>query len=194
MVTMETHGDGHPTAGATEHGVTGFRLCREVAGLFENVGATYVEFHNFKWDLQAYVDVVDGEMIIERFKTKREVQHGVREDVESYSWLLERFNRVMGKAPLCVVTDQDPAMKIAIEQVLPGCRHHFCMWHIMMKVSEKVSPGLSNNEEFRKSLNDIVWNETTSTGDFEVQWRLLMEKYNLSDQRWFQKLKTQKGT
>ncbi|XP_019174243.1 PREDICTED: protein FAR1-RELATED SEQUENCE 5-like [Ipomoea nil] len=236
---------------------TGYRLCREVAGSFENVGATYVEFHNFKRDLQTYVDVADGEMIIERFKTKREAcdsfffdYHldeenriarlfwadpigrrsfscygdvisfdatystnrynlvfvpftGVdnhkrcitfavgllsKEDVESYSWLLERFNLAMGKAPLCAVTDQDPAMKIAMEQVLPGCRHRFCMWHIMTKVSEKVGPELSNNEEFRKSLNDIVWNETTSTGDYEVQWQLLMEKYNLSDHRWFQKL------
>ncbi|XP_019197079.1 PREDICTED: protein FAR1-RELATED SEQUENCE 5-like [Ipomoea nil] len=211
---------------------TGMRLCREVAGSFENVGAMYVEFHNFKRDLQAYVDEVDGELIIERFKTKLEVcdsffydYHldeenrlarlfwadpisrrsfscygdvisfdatystnrynlvfipftGVdnhkrcitvaagllnKEDVESYSWLLERFIHAMGNAPLCVVTDHDPAMKIAIRQVLPGCSHRYCMWHIMTKVGEKVGPELSNNEVFRKSLNDIVWSETTST-------------------------------
>ncbi|XP_019166876.1 PREDICTED: protein FAR1-RELATED SEQUENCE 5-like [Ipomoea nil] len=167
---------------------TGYRLCREVAGSFENVGATYVEFHNFKRDLYNLVFVpftgVDNH--------KRCITFAVgllsKEDVESYSWLLERFNLAMGKAPLCAVTDQDPAMKIAMEQVLPGCRHRFCMWHIMTKVSEKVGPELSNNEEFRKSLNDIVWNKTASTGDYEVQWQLLMEKYNLSDHRWFQKL------
>ncbi|XP_019191049.1 PREDICTED: protein FAR1-RELATED SEQUENCE 5-like [Ipomoea nil] len=182
---------------------TGMRLCREVAGSFENVGATYVEFHNFKRDLQAYVDEVDGELIIERYNLVFVPFTGVdnhkrcitlaagllnKEDVESYSWLLERFIHAMGNVPLCVVTDQDPAMKIAIRQVLPGCRHRYCMWHIMTKVGEKFGPELSNNEVFRKSLNDIVWNETTSTGDFEVQWQLLMEKYNLSDHRWFQSL------
>ncbi|XP_019163433.1 PREDICTED: protein FAR1-RELATED SEQUENCE 5-like [Ipomoea nil] len=236
---------------------TGFRLCKEVAGSYENVGATDMEFHNFKRDLQSYVDVVDGEMIIERFKTKREVcdrfffdYHldeenrlarlfwadpigrgsfscygdvisfdatystnryslvfvlftGVdnhkrcitfaaglitKEDVESYSWLLERFIGAMGKPPLCAVTDQDPAMKIAMDQVIPECRHRYCMWHIMTKVSEKVGPELAKNEVFRKSLNDIVWNERISSSDFEVQWQLLMEECNLSEHRWFRKL------
>ncbi|XP_019184311.1 PREDICTED: protein FAR1-RELATED SEQUENCE 5-like [Ipomoea nil] len=235
----------------------GFKLCKEVAGSFENVGATEMEFHNFKRDLQKYVDVVDGELIIERLKTKRKLCDSfffdyhlneenrlsrlfwadpigrgsfscygdvisfdatystnrynlvfvpftgvdnhkrsityaagliTREDVESYSWLLERLISATTWSPLCVVTDQDPAMKIAIDQVIPECRHRYYMWHIMTKVSEKVGPGLAQNEVFRKSLNDIVWNERISSSDFEAQWQLLMEKYNLTEHRWFRKL------
>ncbi|XP_019193885.1 PREDICTED: protein FAR1-RELATED SEQUENCE 5-like [Ipomoea nil] len=52
---------------------TGLRFCKEATGSYANVGATDVEFHNFKRDVQTYVDVADGEMIIATFKAKHEV-------------------------------------------------------------------------------------------------------------------------
>nr|GFB06173.1 protein FAR1-related sequence 5-like [Tanacetum cinerariifolium] len=36
-----------------------------------------------------------------------------------------------------VVTDQDGAMKRAIEAVLTESKHKLCMWHIMQKVPAK---------------------------------------------------------
>nr|GLL21910.1 protein FAR1-RELATED SEQUENCE 5-like [Ipomoea trifida] len=51
----------------------GFRLYKEGAGSYANVGATNMEFHNFKRDLQQYIVGADGEMIIEKFTQKREV-------------------------------------------------------------------------------------------------------------------------
>lgn len=42
------------------------------------------------------------------------------EDVEAYSWILEKFILCMGKHPNVIITDQDPALKIAVEKVLPG--------------------------------------------------------------------------
>ncbi|KAL9682555.1 hypothetical protein QQ045_014356 [Rhodiola kirilowii] len=35
-------------------------------------------------------------------------------DVESYSWLLECFKKSIGSEPIVLVTDQDPALKIAV--------------------------------------------------------------------------------
>ncbi|XP_019190597.1 PREDICTED: protein FAR1-RELATED SEQUENCE 5-like [Ipomoea nil] len=116
-----------------------------------------------------------------------------REDTESYVWVLERFKAAMGKSPLCVVTDQDPAMKSAIAQILPECRHRYCMWHIMTKVSEKSGVELSKDQTFRTQLNNIVWNETIGISDFETQWQSLMEKYNLTGRRWFIKLYTERA-
>ncbi|XP_019164619.1 PREDICTED: protein FAR1-RELATED SEQUENCE 5-like [Ipomoea nil] len=52
---------------------TGLRFCKETTGSYANVGATDVEFHNFKRDVQTYVDVADGEMIIATFKAKQEM-------------------------------------------------------------------------------------------------------------------------
>lgn len=43
-----------------------------------------------------------------------------KEDVQSYSWLFDQFLLCMGRAPRMLITDQDPAMKIAIEKIYPG--------------------------------------------------------------------------
>ena len=60
------------------------------------------------------------------------------ESIESYKWLLNSFVKSFGRQPKVVVTDQDPAMKQAIEEVFSTSRHRLCMWHIMKKVADKV--------------------------------------------------------
>ncbi|KAF5806235.1 putative MULE transposase domain, FHY3/FAR1 family [Helianthus annuus] len=60
------------------------------------------------------------------------------ESIESYKWLLNSFLKSFGRQPNVVVTDQDPAMKQAIEEVFPISRHRLCMWHIMKKVADKL--------------------------------------------------------
>lgn len=62
-----------------------------------------------------------------------------REDTDSYTWLLNSFIKAFGKQPTIVLSDQDPAMKKAIEQVLPESQHRLCMWHITSKLSNKVT-------------------------------------------------------
>ncbi|XP_019173876.1 PREDICTED: protein FAR1-RELATED SEQUENCE 5-like [Ipomoea nil] len=79
-------------------------------------------------------------------------------------------------------------MRIAIDRVLPECRHCYCMWHIMTKVNEKLGSELAKDNVFRKKLNAIVWNETIHRVEFEAQWQLLMDEYNLSTHRWFSKM------
>ena len=60
------------------------------------------------------------------------------ESAKRYTWLLKRFKKIFVTVPKVVVTDQDPAMKIAIEKILPDVRHRLCMWHIMSKLTTKV--------------------------------------------------------
>lgn len=60
------------------------------------------------------------------------------EAADSYRWLLTKFVNAFGKEPQVVVTDQDPAMKRAIKDVLPRTRHRLCMWHIWDKLKTKV--------------------------------------------------------
>ncbi|GJX84147.1 FAR1-related sequence 5-like protein [Tanacetum coccineum] len=62
----------------------------------------------------------------------------LREDTEAYTWLLTSFMTAHEKQPTMVVTDQDGAMKRAIEAVLTESTHRLCMWHIMQKVLAKV--------------------------------------------------------
>ncbi|XP_019157467.1 PREDICTED: protein FAR1-RELATED SEQUENCE 5-like [Ipomoea nil] len=54
-------------------GSKGFRLYQESVGSYANIGATDTEFHNLKRDLQSYVHDKDGEMIIAKFKQKRDI-------------------------------------------------------------------------------------------------------------------------
>ncbi|KAH6757657.1 hypothetical protein C2S52_023351 [Perilla frutescens var. hirtella] len=78
------------------------------------------------------------------------------EDNESYSWVFEKFLKCMGNSPGMIITDQDPALKIAVEQSFPDSRHRLCMWHIMMKVPEKAPRTLRKDESFMKRLSDAV--------------------------------------
>ncbi|CAH9058634.1 unnamed protein product, partial [Cuscuta epithymum] len=40
----------------------------------------------------------------------------LKEDVESYVWVFHCFLDVVGREPSCIITDQDPSMRIAIEK------------------------------------------------------------------------------
>ncbi|GKB66349.1 FAR1-related sequence 5-like protein, partial [Tanacetum coccineum] len=61
------------------------------------------------------------------------------EFAKRYRWVLKRFKKVFVKVPKVIVTDQYPAMKIAIEEILLDARHRISMWHIMQMLSSKVS-------------------------------------------------------
>nr|GEW05095.1 copia protein [Tanacetum cinerariifolium] len=62
----------------------------------------------------------------------------LREETEAYTWLLRSFMTAHIKQPTMIVTDQDEAMKLAIEEVLAESIHRLCMWHIMQKIPAKV--------------------------------------------------------
>ena len=60
------------------------------------------------------------------------------ESIESYCCLLRAFLKAHGKQPILVLTDQDPAIKQAIQIVFPESKHRLCVWHIMKKLKFKV--------------------------------------------------------
>ncbi|XP_019189964.1 PREDICTED: protein FAR1-RELATED SEQUENCE 5-like [Ipomoea nil] len=234
-----------------------FRLFKEMVGSFTDIGATCIDFCNFRRDLLAYIAEADAQMVIEdlfkrkeanpdfyfdfdideeaqlsrifwadaesrrnfacfgdvmsfdatystnRYKLvfvpftgvdnhKRCITFGAgliaKEDVESYEWLLKRFKTAMEYTPRCTITDQDPALKIAVPQTMPTTRHRFCMWHIMTKVGEKVGVTLWHNDNFKKELNSIVWDDTLPVDEFERKWKTLMKDFNLEEHRWFAQL------
>ncbi|GJR23732.1 FAR1-related sequence 5-like protein [Tanacetum coccineum] len=61
----------------------------------------------------------------------------LHEDTKSYTWLLTAFMTAFLKEPTMIVTDQDGAMKRAIEAVFTKAKHRLCMWHIMQKIPSK---------------------------------------------------------
>ncbi|XP_019174042.1 PREDICTED: protein FAR1-RELATED SEQUENCE 5-like [Ipomoea nil] len=228
-----------------------------MVGSFTDVGATCIEFCNFRRDLLAYIAEADAQMVIEdMFKRKEEnpdfyfdfdigeeaqltrlfladaecrrnyayygdvmsfdatystnryklvfvpftgvdnhkrcITFGAgliaKEDVESYEWLVMKFKTAMEYTPRCTTTNQDPALKIVVPHIMPTTRHRFCMWHIMTKVGEKVGVALLHNADFKKELNNTVWDDTLTIDEFERKWTTLMKDYNLEEHQWFAQL------
>ncbi|XP_035830896.1 protein FAR-RED ELONGATED HYPOCOTYL 3-like [Helianthus annuus] len=106
------------------------------------------------------------------------------ESIESYKWLLNSFVKSFGLQPKVVVTDQDPAMKQAIEEVFSTSRHRLCMWHIMKKVADK----LCSNDEFKRRMCDIVWTDSIEPEEFERQWKLVMIEFGLTENKWIDEM------
>lgn len=106
-------------------------------------------------------------------------------DSASFSWLFQKFVACMGAPPSLIITDQDLEMKEAIERVLVGTRHRWCMWHIILKIADKVPKNLHENEDFKNELNSYVWSELIEPEVFEEGWRSIMTKYGLIGDSWF---------
>ncbi|XP_019170963.1 PREDICTED: protein FAR1-RELATED SEQUENCE 5-like [Ipomoea nil] len=234
-----------------------FHIYAELVGGVENVGATQLDFKNYRRDVLAYMHLGDCQMVLSKYldikgdysdmyfeyeanevdqltrifwadgyarrqysafgdvvsfdatyKTNRYNLVFVpftgvdnhkkcvtfaaalisREDVDSYFWALRHFKIAMGGASPIAMTDQDPAMKVAVVKEFPDSRHRYCLWHIMTKVGDKVSHDLARNEEFRKELNAVVWNDTATADYFDEAWSSVIEKYGLTDNAWFKRL------
>ncbi|KAL9673325.1 hypothetical protein QQ045_029581 [Rhodiola kirilowii] len=103
-----------------------------------------------------------------------------REDIESYTWLLNYFLKCMGRAPNIVLTDQDPSLREVVPKVMPDTHHRFCIWHIMRKLSSKVGFGTPRLQEFRSKMKALVYDYHIDTEDFEVKWVHLMAEYDMS--------------
>ena len=108
-----------------------------------------------------------------------------KEDVESYTWILEHFRNSMEYEPSIIVTDQDPAIRVAFDKVFNKTRHRWCMWHIMDKVSKKVNASKLRQLGYRKMLGQIVWNDSISPSKFEEGWSEFINTYNEQENSWF---------
>ncbi|XP_062005917.1 protein FAR1-RELATED SEQUENCE 5-like [Rosa rugosa] len=91
-----------------------------------------------------------------------------------------------GSPPKMIITDQDPAMKIAIAQVLPNTFHRYCSWHILNKFSEKI--GAVKCNDYYDDFRSCVWN-SEMTEEFDKKWKEVVDqKSSLSDNGWLQSI------
>ena len=89
--------------------------------------------------------------------------------------------------PICLITDQDPAMKVAIASKFHSTTHRFSLWHIMRKLSEKVGCSLNSNTEFINHFKSCVYNSET-TIEFEQAWQCIIQEFGLEKNEWLSKL------
>ncbi len=110
------------------------------------------------------------------------------ETMKTFKWVFEAFLTAMGgKHPETIITDQDLAMKSAIEKVFPDTKHTNCLFHIMKKWRERTGNTFSEkkNKDLYNEFYDIVHNCLTRV-EFETLWPQMIEKYGLQNIKYLQ--------
>ncbi|GKD82534.1 FAR1-related sequence 5-like protein, partial [Tanacetum coccineum] len=143
-----------------------------------------------KYNYREFGDVVSFDATFKTNKKCVTVAAGLlkNETTKSYIWLLKVFMKAFGKAPSIVVTDQDGAMKNAIQAEFGGFKHRLCMWHITQKLSAKICAKIYDETDFKEKLNKIVWNMYIGPEEFEYKWGKLMEEFKLENHKWLTKM------
>ncbi|CAI9290811.1 unnamed protein product [Lactuca saligna] len=106
------------------------------------------------------------------------------ETIESYSWLLEAFLSSHKKKPTMILSDTDATLSCSIAKVFEGCTHRLCMWHIMSKMPSKIEADLVSNTDFKKRINQLVWNMNIKPSEFENKWDLMLNEFHLKENKW----------
>ncbi|XP_056688516.1 protein FAR1-RELATED SEQUENCE 5-like [Spinacia oleracea] len=107
------------------------------------------------------------------------------EDIVSFEWVFKTFVKAMGgNEPLCLITDEDPAMKVAFPKVFRSTEHRFCMWHIMKKMPDKVCRDLPPDSDFLQKICKAVWSEEIEPSEFEERWAKVISEFKLENHDW----------
>ncbi|GJX34015.1 FAR1-related sequence 5-like protein [Tanacetum coccineum] len=134
----------------------------------------------------------------------------LHEDTQSYTWLLTAFMTAFLKEPTMIVTDQDRAMKRAIEAVFKKAKHKLLihieirislesqMIHVKSQVIRIESHAISleshickeiyNETDFKERFDKIVWNMFIEPLEFEEKWAQLIEDFDLKKHKWLKKM------
>ncbi|XP_020586089.1 protein FAR1-RELATED SEQUENCE 5-like [Phalaenopsis equestris] len=108
----------------------------------------------------------------------------------SFIWLFENWLVAMcGRPPISLITDHHEAMAAAISSVFPDACHRLSRYHILRKCRERLSNlyfihgslETSFEMEFLKCIDEP---ETVQV--FELQWKSILDKYDLGENTWLQ--------
>ncbi|XP_074294079.1 protein FAR1-RELATED SEQUENCE 5-like [Silene latifolia] len=103
----------------------------------------------------------------------------------SFIWVFKKFLDCMGnKEPQCILTDQDPAIKLGVRSVFKKARHRYCMWHIMKKLTDKVESQICKETDFVERICGVVWDTDLEPIKFEEKWTQVINDFELNDNTW----------
>ncbi|RYR78611.1 hypothetical protein Ahy_A01g003448 isoform A [Arachis hypogaea] len=87
-----------------------------------------------------------------------------------------------GVAPKSVITDGDPAMRIAIQKIFPTAHHRLCAWHLLRNATSNICDPRFTQLFKHCMLADIEIDE------FEVMWEAMVEECGVREVEWVQDL------
>ena len=109
------------------------------------------------------------------------------EKEETFKWLFEQFLKCMfNKCPSAIITYQDKAICNAAKHVFPNTRHRYCAWHIKKHILEHLQPFRVCYSDFQEYFKQWVRSDTVE--EFESQWEVLRDKYNLETSSWMMEI------
>jgi zinc finger SWIM domain-containing protein 3 len=105
------------------------------------------------------------------------------EKIKSCVWLFKIFLKAMARKGTTFNRNCEYAsIKYATNQILPNTTHRLCMWHILEKVLERISPSAREDEDFWNALNICVW-AYEIIEEFE-SWHSLITVFQLTSTEW----------
>jgi hypothetical protein len=94
---------------------------------------------------------------------------------------------MLGRAPSTIIIDNDKAMGKAIAEVLPNTTHRLCLGHILQKVPKHFAHIYNKYPSFQVDFHHCI-HDTLTIEEFELEWSLLVSKYELRENDWLNKL------
>uniref|UniRef100_J3M1E7 SWIM-type domain-containing protein n=2 Tax=Oryza brachyantha TaxID=4533 RepID=J3M1E7_ORYBR len=110
------------------------------------------------------------------------------ETVESFKWLFETFKSAMcGKQPKTILTDRSAALKEALSLTWPGTVHRSCLWQIYQNAAKSLKHVFNTFEGFALDFRHCIF-DIKDDQEFDEAWNVIVEKYNLKEEEWLNKL------
>ncbi|CAL4905934.1 unnamed protein product [Urochloa decumbens] len=105
------------------------------------------------------------------------------ETAGSFKWLFETFlNYMSGRQPHVILTDEDPAMRIAIGLVLKKSQHRNCRWHITRVWEYDLDQLYSQHKDKNlKERFESLINYPLGPTQFEVEWKNLVDECGIAE-------------
>ncbi|XP_056697352.1 protein FAR-RED IMPAIRED RESPONSE 1-like [Spinacia oleracea] len=102
------------------------------------------------------------------------------ENSDTFEWIFGNWLECMaGKAPIGILTDQDPAMRRALRTTMSNTCHRWCIWHILQKFSRKLGTHVEY-PDLKVDLERAIYDSLTCD-EFELNWATAMERYQVDD-------------
>ncbi|XP_050374665.1 protein FAR-RED IMPAIRED RESPONSE 1-like [Argentina anserina] len=92
-----------------------------------------------------------------------------------------------GKTPKSILTDQDAAMAKALASQWPKTHHRLCIWHIYQNAAKHLKSVFEKFNDFAKDFSSIIY-DYEDVEDFLIAWEKMLEKYNLQENKWLDRL------
>ncbi|RYR47962.1 hypothetical protein Ahy_A07g033948 [Arachis hypogaea] len=164
----------------------------------------FVEEHNHELAYGKLVDYLRShrkisEVEVAQLTSMREIGISIPKIYESFAAQLGGFNLVTftkqdmyneirkqrglqgGDAPHSVITDGDPAMRIAIQSVFPDAHHRLCAWHLLRNATANISDPRFTQMFRHCMLADIEIEE------FEAHWESMVNECGVREELYAKK-------